>query len=211
LTCNISEMSVIANLALQPEFVLARISRPARIAVLCLAAVVAYAQATGPAAVIEGTVQDLQGSPVVGVSVSLTREQGTSIQTVSTDARGYFRFPALSADTYTLRAKMAGYDDVSPTTFRLQPGEAKRITLTLKKTQAPERDSKSAAMPEFSDAPNRHRPLSCRNLLQPPRNPCVRRLKKIAPAMSQIIAWENCSLKKENRAKPSRTWSVLPK
>lgn len=49
---------------------------------------------------------------------------------------------------------MRGYDDATSTTFTLEQGEAKRITLTLRKTQASEPDSKSTAMPEFSDEPN---------------------------------------------------------
>jgi tetratricopeptide (TPR) repeat protein len=86
--------------------------------------------------------------------VSLSREQATSIQTVPTDAQGHFRFPAVVPGEYAVRARMAGYDDATSTTFTLDQGEAKRITLTLKTTLASEHDSKSTPMPEFSDQPN---------------------------------------------------------
>jgi tetratricopeptide (TPR) repeat protein len=146
-------MRNIANLAPKLAFVRAEPARLIRIALLFALALAPYADATGPAAVIGGVVQDIVGTPVVGASVSLATERGTPIQTVSSDAHGAFRFVLEGGDKYTIGAKIAGYQKAL-ITFTLERGEEKHITLTLKPAQASGSVSKSSSLPEFSDQPN---------------------------------------------------------
>jgi tetratricopeptide (TPR) repeat protein len=127
---------------------------PPFIALFYVAILAGPVHATGPAATIQGVVQDLHGAPVAGASVSLTTERGLSVQTLSTNAQGIFRFPGLAAGSYALRVKMSGYDELSFASFSLEPGEEKSVALTLKMAQSPAQGSKPAAIPEFSDEPN---------------------------------------------------------
>jgi tetratricopeptide (TPR) repeat protein len=137
------------------------------LALVCPLALSVHAQGTGPAAAIEGKLQDGHGIPIAGASLSLTREQDTRekgspsqivvSQTVITDTQGHFRFPTLSAGTYSIRATIAGYDEASFPSLTVGTGEARHTTLTLnmrtlKKASKP--DFKSTAMPDFSDEPN---------------------------------------------------------
>jgi tetratricopeptide (TPR) repeat protein len=137
------------------------------LALVCSLALSVHAQVTGPAAAIEGILQDGHGVPIAGASLSLTREQDTrekdssnqivATQTVIVDTQGYFRFPTLSAGTYSIRATIAGYDEASFPSLTVGAGEARHTTLTLnmrtlKKAFKP--GTKSTSMPEFSDEPN---------------------------------------------------------
>jgi tetratricopeptide (TPR) repeat protein len=147
-------MCVVVNLTSRSVSGRGGISRPIGIVLLSFFSFASSAAATGPAAAVEGVVRDTRDAPVAAASVSLTKEQETPVQTVSTDVRGMFSFNGLAPGAYVVRAKMAGFEEASSPIFSLGQGEAKRINLTLKMAQASDHRSKKLATPEFSDEPN---------------------------------------------------------
>jgi hypothetical protein len=64
-----------------------------------------YAQETTGA--VRGRIQDPQGLPIPGVTVTLNGPQGA--QTAVTDADGRFNFPFLTPGTYAVRAELQGF------------------------------------------------------------------------------------------------------
>lgn len=73
--------------------------------VLALATIPAFAQSQLGS--ILGTVTDEQSGALPGVTVTLEGKTGT--RTATTDSSGNYRFPALDAGTYLLRAELAGF------------------------------------------------------------------------------------------------------
>lgn len=96
-------------------------------------------------AVIECRVIDGRGQPSAGATVELKLESQTV--TAKTDANGIYRFLALPATSYHLRAA-SGPAEARTGPFTLQPNETKRIELTLHS------GSELAPQPEFFDQPN---------------------------------------------------------
>jgi Ca-activated chloride channel family protein len=94
-----------------------------------------------PKGTIGGIVVNASGAPMPGVAIELRRDRRT-IQTTTTDTRGEWRFEKLSPARYEIRARRAGYDDVTLSVVlvdtRLQP---LRIALRLSATQARQLES----------------------------------------------------------------------
>jgi tetratricopeptide (TPR) repeat protein len=103
--------------------------------------------------VVEGRVHDSRDRPIVGTVVFLESADLGHTLASTTDSQGRFRFEAISVGTYTLHAKVEGYQDVREGPFALHEHEAKSIVLLLTKPQAVggPRDTSSAF--EFSDEP----------------------------------------------------------
>src|SRR5688572_29941883 len=57
-----------------------------------------------------GTVVDEQGSPLPGVTVTLTGQGAPQVQV--TDAQGVFRFPSLGPSSYQLKAELEGFSTI---------------------------------------------------------------------------------------------------
>ncbi len=72
----------------------------------CVVPRLALAQNTG---VIEGTITDEQGGAMPGVLVTLKNAETGVERTMTTDATGLYRFPALQAGTYTVTAALQGF------------------------------------------------------------------------------------------------------
>jgi tetratricopeptide (TPR) repeat protein len=125
-------------------------------AVVCSFALAGYAQVPDPSATatIYGSVRDVRGAAVAGVSVFLQTENAAAVQTVSTDSQGDYRFANVSAGTYTLRAKAKEYEEASTGSFTVGNEEKKTIDLVMKPIAAASQGISPAAMPEFSDGPN---------------------------------------------------------
>lgn len=92
---------------------------------------------------IEGSVRDSSNKPVANVTVSILLVAGNSTpavptQITHTDSAGAYRFAALHAGAYTLRAQLNGYDDavVGPVSIAVQ--ETRKLDLVLVSTRASE-------------------------------------------------------------------------
>jgi tetratricopeptide (TPR) repeat protein len=144
------------------------------IAVCVLAALAALAPAQAQSqeptrtAVVHGYVRDSSGRPVANATVFL--EFGTTEQALAppaeithTDSEGRYRFAALQAGSYRLRAEMTGYVGATVAPVNLVENQTQGIdlTLVLAKASAPQSApaetpgaAKPAAQaPEFFDEP----------------------------------------------------------
>jgi len=117
---------------------------------------------------VQGRVLDFTGTPVANVAVFLQIATGeptptTPSQVTHTDMEGKYRFAALRAGAYTLRAEMNGYGEAIVGPLSLAQKETKKIDLTLESTKAstlqnappvkPATGKPSEQTPEFSDEP----------------------------------------------------------
>jgi tetratricopeptide (TPR) repeat protein len=104
----------------------------------------------GPS-VVEGKVQDSQNGPVAGAVISL---EGTdlnhTVQSTS-NSKGQFHFTAVTPGTYTLRAKLAGYQECLKGPFVVDDHDTKSFVLLLAKS-GPSNDAMSSI--PFSDEPS---------------------------------------------------------
>jgi tetratricopeptide (TPR) repeat protein len=82
-------------------------------------------------ATLEGTVCDSRHRPLAGVTVTLEREGEAQPVVAHTDAEGRYRFTALSNGTYTLRAKVPGYQDASDGPLTVSSDRVNSIVLLL--------------------------------------------------------------------------------
>ena len=86
---------------------------------------------------IQGVVKDSQGGSVPGATVEASNGSGRTV-TVTTDASGTYRFPALPGGTYTVTAKLSGFS----------PGRVENVTVSLGKLMTVNLSLKLGAMTE---------------------------------------------------------------
>jgi Flp pilus assembly protein TadD len=121
-----------------------------------------------PLATIQGYVRDSRGKPVANVTVSLLPAAGGDTpapppQIARTDSEGAFRFAALRAGVYSLRAEMIEYGAAVAGPVGLAVHETKKIDLVLVSPKALEPQNAPGASPkaqvdtrapEFYDEPH---------------------------------------------------------
>jgi tetratricopeptide (TPR) repeat protein len=95
---------------------------------------------------IQGSVRDSSGRPVANATVSLTLAPENGIpappaQIAHTDSAGAYRFAALPAGAYSLRAHLNGYGDAARGPWNLAENETRKIDLVLTSTQGSEPES----------------------------------------------------------------------
>jgi hypothetical protein len=83
---------------------------------------------------IRGTVTDEQGTPLPGVSVTVTGARLMGVRTFVTDANGEFRFPALPSGDYQLQAELQGFGTVLRENIRLNTTQT--LTIDIQMTPA---------------------------------------------------------------------------
>src|SRR5437867_9936484 len=89
--------------------------RPLRAIGLVIVCVLAAAPALaqGPTSgTINGTVVDVSGAVLPGVTVSATSPIQMGVQTSVTNAQGIYRFPSVTPGVYTLSYELAGFAKV---------------------------------------------------------------------------------------------------
>jgi hypothetical protein len=79
---------------------------------------IALSQSKETGAII-GTVNDEEGAPLPGVSVTVSSPNIMGDRTTVTDANGRFRFPALRPGAYSVKAELPGFNTVVRTDIRL--------------------------------------------------------------------------------------------
>jgi tetratricopeptide (TPR) repeat protein len=109
-----------------------------RVAACALASIALLGQEN--LATVRGTVRDSQGRPLATVTVRLKTADQTL--TAKSDSSGAYRFTALPATSYTLRAELTGQGEATIGPFALAANEDKKIDLTL-----------ASGKPEFYDQP----------------------------------------------------------
>ena len=101
-------------------------------ALICLLAVAAItpAAAQETRGSIEGVVKDASGAVLPGVTVEARSKAGASA-TASTDATGFYRFPALPVGTYTITATLAGFNTSERADILLTIGQQLKADLVM--------------------------------------------------------------------------------
>ncbi|MYF04907.1 MAG: carboxypeptidase regulatory-like domain-containing protein, partial [Holophagales bacterium] len=100
-----------------------------RLAVILMMLVPVGAFADAPeTATVSGTVVDPGGSPLPGVSVTLSSGRGDKFAV--TDANGQYRFVGVVPDTYELKAELEGLGEAQAN-FHAAAGDRKEVDLTL--------------------------------------------------------------------------------
>ena len=102
------------------------------LAVVLLFVLPARTLAQRPSA-LRGQVTDQLGAAVAGASITLIDSRGKELSTV-TDDRGLYRFNALAAGAYTLRAVAPGFADYEKTGMTLSDGQTEALDFSLKAT-----------------------------------------------------------------------------
>jgi len=87
---------------------------------------------------ITGTVVDETGTPLPGVTVTISGPSLMGTRTYVTDARGVFRFPALPPGTYTIKAELQGFTTVINENVRLTTTTTLTIDLVMKQAAVAE-------------------------------------------------------------------------
>ena len=114
---------------------------PSALAVLLLVlglAVPASAQTDVTTSRISGTVEDADGSPLPGVTVTATNtETGLSLSEV-TDERGFYRILNLPTGTYRVEATLEGFATSTADSVRLLLGSTPTVSFTLQSSTVAE-------------------------------------------------------------------------
>ncbi len=116
-------------------------------------AVCGQAEGRDGLAVVEGKVCDSDNRPMVGAVVILEGAEPIHTSQSTTDADGKFRFTALPAGTYTLRADRAGYLEGREGPFLLHAKEVKPLSVLLAATPASAPSQHTSSAIEFADEP----------------------------------------------------------
>jgi tetratricopeptide (TPR) repeat protein len=128
----------------------------------------AQSQGSIGTAALHGCVRDPSGKPLANATVflvhgTLQQALSTPSETAHTDSEGHYRFSALQAGSYTLRAEMAGHTGAAAGPLNLANDGMPQVDLTLVPTKASEpqtalRGAPTTAKPgvqapEFFDEP----------------------------------------------------------
>jgi hypothetical protein len=89
----------------------------------------AYAAITG---VISGTVTDPQGAVVPRVTVVVLNVQTGIRQSVITDGKGFYSFPALDVGNYTISASLQGFETFQQTNITVDANSSVRTDIPLR-------------------------------------------------------------------------------
>ncbi|HEY6304416.1 MAG TPA: carboxypeptidase regulatory-like domain-containing protein [Terriglobales bacterium] len=121
-------------------------------ALAALAPARAQCQESVGAALVQGYVHAPSGNPLANATVFLDlgpADQALAAPTATThtNSEGRYRFAALQANSYRLRAEMPGYGGGTVVLVNLTKNETKNVDLTLVSVKA------SAQAPEFFDEP----------------------------------------------------------
>jgi hypothetical protein len=81
---------------------------------------------------VSGTVKDEQGGVLPGVTVTLTGKTGS--RTTTTDQTGVYRFPAVEPGTYTVHARLPGFQARTESNVGISIGKQLTIDFALKLT-----------------------------------------------------------------------------
>jgi tetratricopeptide (TPR) repeat protein len=122
------------------------------LAVLCIAHTAKLGAQTPAQQTVQGIVHDAQGHPLPSVTISLEPTDSTHSFTTSSDEKGKFKFSGISEGSYTLRAKLKGYDDCEKGPIVVPDPSSNSVELLLIQSQSLVSGKDSSAI-AFSDEP----------------------------------------------------------
>jgi tetratricopeptide (TPR) repeat protein len=105
-------------------------------------------------AIVEGTVCDSQNKPVGDAVISLESDGHAHKFVERSDRQGHYRFAAIPAGSYTLRATKPGYREKSEGPFAVQQNELKSVELQLSQGESSASAKDALSSLEFSEEPH---------------------------------------------------------
>jgi len=96
---------------------------------------------------IRGTVKDNQGSPLPGVTVTVTSPAIMSSQSAQTNESGFFRLPLLRVGTYALTAELQGFKSLRRENIYVGLSATVSLNFTLEQAAIAEQITVTAASP----------------------------------------------------------------
>ncbi|RLE01755.1 MAG: hypothetical protein DRJ11_08940, partial [Candidatus Aminicenantes bacterium] len=81
---------------------------------------------------IEGKITDEEGSPLPGVTVTISSPSLMGVRSAITDAEGKYRFPALPPGVYTVKAELQGFTTVVQENIRVSTTVRLTVDLVMK-------------------------------------------------------------------------------
>jgi tetratricopeptide (TPR) repeat protein len=118
---------------------------------LTVAPLVFRAQSGG--GLVEGVVRDAENRPMVDVKISLDDQVEGRRLAAATDDTGHFRFSAVAASTYVLRARKPAYVERVEGPFAIGRGETKTLSLTMVAEKDAPPGKNTPRVLEYSDEP----------------------------------------------------------
>ena len=100
-------------------------------AFLLLLSPLAFSQSRETGAII-GEIVDEEGTPLPGVTVTLSGPKLMGERVIVTDAQGAYRFPALPPGLYTVKAELTGFATTVQENVRLHTTTRLTVDLTMK-------------------------------------------------------------------------------
>ncbi|HEX6975619.1 MAG TPA: carboxypeptidase regulatory-like domain-containing protein, partial [Vicinamibacterales bacterium] len=105
--------------------------RAGMIAVALMLALATMARAQETRGSIEGVVKDSSGAVLPGVTVEAVSAAQTGVVTVTTDANGKYRFPALAPGRYVVTANLSGFQASKVENVQLLLGQILQVNFAL--------------------------------------------------------------------------------
>ncbi|ADV83037.1 TonB-dependent receptor [Terriglobus saanensis] len=93
---------------------------------------VAAALGQGNSGSIRGTILDMTGAAVAGVTVEVTSEATNVTKSITTATSGFYSVDALTPGLYTVRASVQGFNTVFVQHVQVDPGQTRETSLSLK-------------------------------------------------------------------------------
>jgi hypothetical protein len=108
-----------------------------------------------PFAAVQGTVRDLHGARVPGVTITATEASTRVLSSTVTDENGVFRFPSLQSGTYKLAASLSGFQNANHNGVRVGAMPELIVDFTLKMAKASQGVRPAAPLDLPRDLPQR--------------------------------------------------------
>jgi hypothetical protein len=160
------------------------------LALLLILSPLGFAQSRETGAIV-GTISDEEGSPLPGVTVTLTSPNIMGDRTVVTSVDGGYRFPALPPGLYSLRAELEGFATKVQENIRLSTTVRLTIDITLQLTSMQEEVTVIAESPTVDVKTSETASVTLSNdiLRNIPTNQFVADIVNLAPGVTQDAAY----------------------
>src|SRR5690349_5105094 len=113
--------------------------------------VVASAQTAG--ATLVGHVEDKDGAPLPGVTVTVTDPATGFTRTTVSDAEGNFRIPSIPVGTYNVQSELSGFATVNVEDVRLSVSTEREVSITMSPSTVEEAITVTAEAPLVETTP----------------------------------------------------------
>lgn len=149
-----------------------------------------FAQSKETGAIV-GTVNDEEGSPLPGVTVTLSSPKIMGDRTAITDADGQYRFPALPPGVYSVKAELQGFNTVVRENIRLHTTIRLTADITMKIATVEEEITVIAESPtvDVKTSETASVTLSDEILRNMPTSQFVTGIVNLAPGVDQNVAY----------------------